>query len=140
MTKSADGGKTYLRSLLGSVFECLLRTIYTTCTRAMMVTGTMTTTTTAMTLSAMMIAVIGICGSVERVGGIRIVVTPLVPLIGDTVINTVASVSAVDVSVSVSVVVFDSAVAVVSVSVALHCNTFGTSGQQSCSIRQLLSQ
>ena len=96
----------------------------------MMVTRTMTTTTTATTLSAMTIAVIGICGSVERVGGICIVVTPLVPLVGDTVINTVVSGSAVDVSVFV----------VVSVSVALHCNTFGTSGQQSCSIRQLLSQ
>ena len=108
-----------------------------------MVTGTMTTTTTATTLRAMTIAVIGICGSVERVGGIRIVITPLVPLVGDTVINTVVSVSAVDVSVSFSVVVFDSAVAVsvvVSVSAALHCNTLGTSGQQSCSIRQLPSQ
>ena len=57
--------------------ECLLR--MTTIT--MMVMSTMATTTTTATHSAMMIVVIGICGSVKPEGGSVTVVRVLVTLL-----------------------------------------------------------
>ena len=66
-------------SLLRSKLECLLRTITITVTMIHMVTSTMATTTS--TTNAMMIVVIGICGSVESEGGMVTIVMVFVALV-----------------------------------------------------------